>query len=470
MKLPITDVNRPLTFFCEIAKIPHPSGQTKAIADYLENFAHERSLYCARDAHDNILIRKAATEGYEDQPTLILQGHTDMVAQKTPECQKDMEHEALTLITDGDFLFADGTTLGADDGVAVAYALAILDADDIPHPEIEALFTSDEEIGLIGATNLEVGPLHGKTLINIDSDAEGVFTVGCAGGVRCDIELPITRVSGKAIGYAITLGGGEGGHSGVEIDRGRANAIKELGALLERLGKIHIASIHAGDADNAIPCQAQATVIAEGDVEGIVRSFQEELSLRYATTDPKLFVQAERIEICEWFDDESTDRTMTLLSKIPTGIVAMSDAIEGLVETSLNFASIHSEKTLRVAVSVRSSFEQKKEEVVQMLSTVASSVGVDFSTRGSYPAWEYRGKTHLEEVMVNAYEELYGKTPEVLVIHAGLECGILSKKIDGLSAVSIGPNTYDIHTPRERLSLSSFKRVWEYLLAVIKRI
>ena len=470
MNTPITDASRPLAFFREIAAIPHPSGQTKAIADYLENFARERSLDFERDAYDNILIRKAATKGYEDRPTVILQGHTDMVAQKTPDCQKDMEREGLTLRCEGDFLFAEGTTLGADDGVAVAYALALLDADDIPHPEIEALFTSDEEIGLIGATNLALGPLHGNTLINIDSDAEGVFTVGCAGGVRCDITLPLTRVTGKRSAYAITLGGGEGGHSGVEIDRGRANAIKELGTLLSRLGEIALVSIHAGDADNAIPCFAQATVIADAPVESIARTFEEELSARYKDTDPKLYVKVESLEATEWLDGESTKRVLTLLADIPTGIVAMSTAIEGLVETSLNFASIHSEESLHVAVSVRSSFEEKKEGVVRVLAEIAASVGAEFSTRGSYPAWEYLGKGHLEEVMVKVYEDMYGKTPEVLVIHAGLECGILSKKIKNLSAVSIGPNTYDIHTPRERLSLSSFGRVWEYLLEVLKRI
>lgn len=467
-------VDAPLSFFRELCAIPHPSGHTERVAEWLCDFAKSRGLYFSRDAHDNVLIRKAATPGMQNRPTLILQGHTDMVAERASDCIKDMLSEGIDLYTEGDFLCARGTTLGGDDGVAIAYALALLDSKDIPHPELEALFTSDEEIGLLGAAALDVGEIHGKMLVNIDSDAEGIFTVGCAGGARCDIELPLSFETVAGDAYILTLGGGEGGHSGMEIDRGRANAIKELAALcklLDREGDLQLVQIHGGNADNAIPAEACATVVCKQDPTEQASAFEKELSTRYATGDPALFVKVSKVQgPVRALTKAASDTVLSLLCDIPVGVVAKSREIEGLVETSLNLGSVRTEGSLAVVVSVRSSLDDSKAALIDQLVKIADGHGASFSSRGHYPAWEYRGKTDLEQTMVDIYRKMYHKEPEVIVIHAGLECGILSQKIPGLCAVSIGPDNFDIHTPRERLSLSSFKRVWEYLIELVGAI
>ncbi len=459
-------------FFLEISEIPRGSGNTAAIADYLVDFAKKRGLAVIRDELDNVIIRKPATPGYEDRPAIIFQGHTDIVAVKTPESDIDLMKDGLCVYRDGDFLRAKDTSLGGDDGIAVAYALAILDASDIPHPDFEAVFTSDEEVGLTGATGLDASAVRGRMMINIDSDEEGIFTVGCAGGVRVDLSLPVCRDNAIGKGYKISIKGLLGGHSGIDIDKGRANAIKLLAEIISKLGDIRISTISGGVADNAIPTEAESVIVSSEDITdrfdkvrgAVLADWQE----RECVID---------ISICECecsdaaLDKSTTERLVSLILDEPSGVVSMSEDIPGLVETSLNLGVIGCEdEAVTLGFSIRSSKNSAKEALVSLVESKANTHGATASTRGAYPAWEYRKNSPLRDKMCEIYEKMYGRAPKVVTIHAGLECGIFSGKIPELDCVSIGPDNFDIHTTNEHLSISSTARVYEYLLEILKNV
>ena len=461
-----------IRFFEEFSKIPHGSGNTSMIADYLVDFAKERGLGYTRDGADNVVIRKPATKGYETRPAVIFQGHLDMVAEKKPDADIDMEKDGLKLYRDGDFLRAENTTLGGDDGVALAYALAVLDSDDIPHPDFEAVFTSDEEIGLLGAVAIDPNAIKGRLLINIDSDEEGVFTVGCAGGMRSDITLAVHRANSDSDSYRVKVSGFKGGHSGVEIDKGRVNANKALVEIISKIGDISIKDIRGGNADNAIPREAECTFSCNYDHTALITKLGEEMKAKYRDIEPDITVSVEKTDskiagICV----TDSMRLISLLDKLPSGIIAMSSDVEGLVETSLNMGILKlSQDKAEISFSVRSAKGSEKKALGDRLEAIAAEHGADYGTRGEYPAWEYKKDSHLREVMKKVYEDMYGNSPEIVIIHAGLECGIFSEKLDGIDCVSIGPNNYDIHTTEERLSISSFARVWDFLLRVLKEI
>ncbi len=461
-----------IRFFEEFSAIPHGSGNTRLIADYLVDFAKSRGLEYRRDSADNVVIRKSATAGYEKRPAIIFQGHLDMVAEKKPGAMVDMEKEGLTLYRDGDFLRAKDTTLGGDDGVALAYALAVLDSDDIPHPDFEAIFTSDEEIGLLGAVALDGSDIKGRMLINIDSDAEGVFTVGCAGGMRSDIVMPVLRTNSHDDSYRVRVSGFKGGHSGVEIDKGRINANKALIEIISSIGDISIKDIRGGNADNAIPRECECIFACHYDHTELIKRLGETMKAKYADIEPDIIVEAEKVDCSvAGVGVERSRELIALLSELPTGIIAMCEDIEGLVETSLNMGILKlTQDALEVSFSVRSAKGEEKRRLGDRLSSIAAKYGASYSERGEYPAWEYRKESHLCDVMKSVYEDMYGKSPEVVIIHAGLECGILSEKIEGLDCVSIGPDNFDIHTTEERLSLPSLARVWEFLKRVLKEI
>ena len=471
----ITDhksIEKVVRFFEEFSAIPHGSGNTSLIADYLVNFAKERGLEHSRDSADNVIIRKAATKGYESRPAVIIQGHLDMVAEKKPGAAIDMEKEGLTLYRDGDFLRAKDTTLGGDDGVALAYALAILDSDDIAHPDFEAVFTSDEEIGLIGAVAIDPNEIKGRLLINVDSDEEGVFTVGCAGGMRSDVTLHINRTSTDFDSYRVKASGFKGGHSGVEIDKGRVNANKALVEVIAKLGDILIRDIRGGNADNAIPRECECTFATETDPTDLVAELAGEIKAKYAAIEPDIKIEIEKVATeGGYLPIKDSACLISLLDTLPSGIIAMSSDVEGLVETSLNMGilKLHEDKA-EISFSVRSAKGAEKAKLGDRLEAIAKEHGADYSTRGAYPAWEYKKDSHLRDVMKKVYEDMYGKSPAIVIIHAGLECGIFSEKLEGLDSVSIGPNNYDIHTTEERLSLSSTERVWEFLLNVLREI
>ena len=460
-----------LRFFEEFSKIPRGSGNTKAIADYLIDFAKARGLECYRDESDNVVIRKAATAGYEDRPGVILQGHTDIVALKNPDCPINMEKEGLDLYRDGDLLRARGTTLGGDDGVAMAYAMAILDSDDIAHPELEAVFTSDEETGLIGATALDASVLHGRLLINIDSDEEGIFTVGCAGGARVDINIPVKAKTHIGQIYTLSISGFKGGHSGVEIDKNRANAIKAMAEILSKLEDVKLGKASAGSADNAIPSDAQIIFTTKSpilEISDVINSVAE--TLPEGETQKKFNLEM-NISSAKVIDVEASANILALIGEMPNGVMRMMEDIEGLVETSLNMGILSLDgKALNLTISVRSAKGAQKAKLLDTIKDIAEKHGAGVSVRGQYPAWEYRKESHLRDVMCKVYSDMYGKDATVVTIHAGLECGIFSDKMEGLDCVSIGPDNKDIHTPEERLSLSSFNRVYEYIINVLKNI
>ena len=465
-------IEKVVRFFEEFSAIPHGSGNTSMIADYLVDFAKKRNLDYTRDAADNVVIRKRATFGLEDRPAIIFQGHLDMVAEKKPGSDIDMEKDGLKLYRDGDFLRAENTTLGGDDGVALAYALAVLDSDDIAHPDFEAVFTSDEEIGLLGAVAIDPAAIKGRLLINIDSDEEGVFTVGCAGGMRSDVVLPVRRTEAATESYRLKASGFKGGHSGVEIDKGRVNANKALVEVISQIGEISIVDIRGGNADNAIPRECECIFCADTDPTELIKSLADGVKAKYSDIEPDIIFTLEKVAgdvkcVCR----EDSMRLISLLDKLPSGIISMSSDVEGLVETSLNMGilKLGTDKA-EISFSVRSAKGSEKAKLGARLEAIAKEHGADYSTRGEYPAWEYKKDSHLRDVMKKVYEDMYEKSPEIVIIHTGLECGIFSEKLEGIDCVSIGPNNYDIHTTEERLSLSSLERVWDFLLRVLKEI
>ena len=455
-------------YFEEISKIPHGSGETDKIAEYLVSFAKERGLFVKRDSANNVIIRKNATRGYTDRPTVIIQGHIDMVLAKTAECKKDLSVEGVEIYRDGDFLKAVGTTLGGDDGVAVAYALALLEAEDISHPELEIVLTSDEEIGLLGATALDASELHGKVMINIDSDDEGIFTAGCAGGMRIDAKIDARTEKNVTDGVRVAINGFKGGHSGSRINIPHANAIKVLGELIDKLG-CEVGGLKGGNADNAIPRSAECVVFGV-DVDKI-KAACEEIIAKYKDVEPDGCYEITECTSASLYSPEVSKRIAALITEEPNGVVAMSEQIKGQVETSLNMGILECDESgVTVSFSLRSSKGAKKAELATRVTKIAKSKGAVCDAHGAYPGWDYREESPLRDTMCAVYKKMYGTDAKVITIHAGLECGIFSDKIEDLDCISMGPNGHDIHTTEERLSISSTARVWEFLKEVLKNI
>lgn len=464
------------SFFEALSAIPRGSGNTKAASDWCAAFAQARGLEYHQDVWNNIILIREASPGYESAAPVILQGHLDMVCEKDPSCPKDMRREGLDLAVEDDFLFARGTTLGGDDGIAVAMCLALLDAEHLPHPRLEVIFTADEEVGMLGAAALNAAPLRGRTLINLDSEEEGVFTVSCAGGSRTRCILPIRREPFAGTTLAITLGGLSGGHSGTEIHRGRANANRLLGRALRTVSawtQMRLLHAEGGGKDNAIPAQshAQLTVSDPAAAQRVLSHLEAELKREYRISDPNLFLQAESAEPKELpLDEDSTRRAVCMLTCLPNGVQAMSSEISGLVQTSLNLGILQTEsEELSACFSVRSSVDSQKEALKDQLSCLMEQLDGRTECSGDYPAWEYRANSPLRERMVSVFQEQYGRAPTIAAIHAGVECGLLAGKLPDLDCVSIGPNLLEIHTPRERMSISSVQRVWAFLLEVLRR-
>ena len=455
-------------YFEELCAIPHGSGNTKAVSDWCAAFAKARGLEYHQDALNNIIIIKEAAPGYEGAEPVILQGHLDMVCEKEPGCPKDLEREGLDLEVDGDFVTARGTTLGGDDGIAVAMALALLDAQDIHHPRLEVVLTVDEEVGMLGAAALDASPLRGRTLINLDSEEEGVFTVSCAGGNRTECVLPVKREPFPGTVLTVSVGGLTGGH--------RANANVLLGRCLRAVSartELRLGEAAGGSKDNAIPTESRAQIVVsdEAATRAALRELEANLRREYRTTDPELFLRAEP---SQWegspMDQASTERAVCLLTCLPNGVQAMSGDIPGLVQTSLNLGILTTgAEELRACFSVRSSLGSQKEALKDRLTCLTQALGGRTQYSGDYPAWEYREESPLRDRMVQVFRERYGRAPKVEAIHAGVECGLLAGKIPGLDCVSIGPDLLEIHTPRERMSISSVQRVWAFLLEVLRR-
>ena len=463
--------------FEKLCAIPHGSRNTKAISDYLVAFAREQGIRCIQDNLNNVILFGEGTCGMENHAPVILQGHMDMVCEKDPGCSLDMAAEGLDVTHDDTCVYAKGTTLGGDDGIAVAYAMALLMDKTIPHPPLEVIITVDEEIGMLGAAGIDLSMLRGRRMINLDSEEEGIFTVSCAGGATAVLSLPNNRhaVYGPCIRLAVD--GLQGGHSGAEIHKNRANANKVMGEFLGRIQKLMplcLTSFSGGSKDNAIPRSCQATAVAMGihleRINEVAAALQAEIREKY--DEPEATVQAFDVDALggNGLSTEDTAKVIALLNAVPNGVQAYSADIPGLVQTSLNLGIAKLGERFTATFSVRSSVNQEKQALLDKLRELAAFYGGSYSQMGEYPAWEYRKDSALRDTMVRIYRQMFGKEPEVLAIHAGLECGLLGQKIPGLDCVSIGPQMHDIHTSREKLEIASTERTWRFLLEVLKAL
>lgn len=463
-------------FFEDICEIPHGSGNVDKISDYLVSFAKERGLTCRQDERKNVIISKEASPGYEKQEGIILQGHMDMVAVKKPDCDMDLRTQGLKPAVEGDYIYAENTSLGGDDGIAVAYALAILDDDSLLHPHLDVVITVDEETGMYGAKALDLSDIKGTRLLNLDSEEEGYFLAGCAGGASVRHCLPVAWGERKGTAYTCKICGLLGGHSGGEIHKERGNANSLTGRLLQEMSEvtdIGIFELEGGLADNAIP---RETVLRfevfgkEQELEQAVRDFEKILQWEFATKDPGVRIELtkEGTRTGRCLDKNCTEKVKDLLLLLPNGVQAMSADMHGLVQTSLNNGIIKlDEREFWVVTSVRSSVASEKEALIKKIAALTKVLGGSVEITGDYPGWTYRKESSFRNLCVKIYEEMYGKKPVIQAIHAGVECGILLEKRPDLDCISLGPDMKDIHTTEEKLSISSTKRVWEYVCRVL---
>ena len=467
-------------YFEEICAIPHGSGNTKQISDYCVNFAKKHGLKYIQDESNNVIIFKDGTQGYEESAPVMLQGHLDMVCEKSPDCDIDFEKDGLSLKIEDGIISAEGTTLGGDDGIAVAMGLAVLAAEDIPHPPLEVVLTVDEEIGMVGAADLDCSPLRSRLMLNLDSEDEGVLLVSCAGGTTVTCHLPVCREKISGTEVTIKVEGLSGGHSGVEIDKGRANANRLMGRLLNEMSKrlgYSLISVSGGLKDNAIPRESEAKIVIDPKdkpaVKAMAPRFYNIFSSEYRTTDPKLdvnvYIGSEGTYLA--LDGDSKKRALAALVNLPGGIQRMSTDIEGLVQTSLNMGILKtSSEEMSMSFAVRSSVGTEKEELVSRLESLMDVLGGSISSIGDYPAWEYRAESRLRDLMTEVFVEQYGHEPTIAAIHAGVECGLFAGKLPGLDCVSIGPDMKDIHTPQESMDVASVQRTWKYVVEILRRL
>ena len=465
-----------LNCFQQICAVPHGSGNTAKIRKWCLDTANALGLEAHADETGNVIIRKPASAGYEAHPGVILQGHMDMVCAKLPDCPKNMETEGLDLIRDdaAGILYADGTTLGADDGIAVAYAFAVLADDTLPHPPLTVVITVDEETGMDGATGLAPEALTGQYLINIDSEEEGVFTVGCAGGVRSHLHFPCETAETAGTGVRFTVSGLTGGHSGAEIHKPLLNANLAVLEILRSVKEpFSLAALSGGVRDNVIPTECTAELITNnadkvtGEIEDAFAALKQKHPQEMGIA---LTVSRTEGYSCRALTAEAAAKLLDTLSKLPNGVQQMNEAL-GMPQTSLNLGIFSlSGGVMQVDALIRSGVNTEKYALAETLSAIAEKAGGTAEQSGDYAAWEYKPGTALERTAAEVYAAQYGKAPEIVTIHAGLECGILSAKAPQLECISIGPDILDIHTPRERLLLDSAERTWEYLLALLKAL
>lgn len=465
-------------FFEEMCQIPHGTFDTKRISDYCVAFAKDRGLEVIQDEANNVIIKKPGTAGYEECEPVIIQGHLDMVCEKTADSPHDFKTDGLELYVEDGYLKAKDTTLGGDDGIAVAMAMAVLDSDDIPHPPIEALFTVDEEDGMGGAHAIDLTLLKGRKLINLDSEEEGILTTGCAGGIQYVTEIPVQREERDGQLVNIRIHGLLGGHSGAEIHKQRGNSHKMMGRLLYHIAReipFHLACVDGGFKDNVIALDTAAKILIDADKEEAVLTMIREMAAtwkdEFMGEEPDLTVDTEVSKVSGYqvFDAASTEHVITYLELMPNGLQEYSRKLKGITETSLNTGVVETtEECVRTVCMIRSSVESRKHQLKEQMELCAKIAGGTGRLVGEYPAWQYDPDSELRRIMVDTYKELYGKEPVVSVIHAGLECGLFLGKRPDLDCVSCGPNVTDVHSVNEQLEIASTQRTWEYLKAVLK--
>lgn len=468
-------------YFEEMSMIPRGSGNEKGISDYLVNFAKERNLEVIQDEALNVIIKKKASKGYENAPGVIIQGHMDMVCEKTKESTHDFMKDPLQLRVEGDNVYATNTTLGADNGIAVAYALAILDDDSISHPALEVLVTTDEETGMGGAMALDGSLISGKYLLNIDSEEEGKLLVSCAGGLRTKVVLDteFENDTEKEL-LKIEVKGLKGGHSGMEIIKQRGNSNKLMGRVLAKIAEsieFSIVEVNGGSKNNAIPREAECIVAVDSskikEVTDIVIKMGDNFKNELLSVDENVKV------VCEHLNErsekvmkkETTKNIVALLNLIPSGVDTMSMDIEDLVQSSTNLGVVKTnENNVEFDSATRSSVGTLKEDLVSRIKIAASLTGATVETSGEYPEWQYEKDSKLRELCQNVYKSLSGKDAEIIALHAGLECGLFKEKLHDVDMISFGPNLYDVHTPDEHMSIKSVQNVWKFLLEILKEI
>lgn len=473
-----TEPKEVFKWFYEISQVPRGSGNERAISDFLVKFAKDRNLEVHQDKAMNVIIKKPGTAGYEKAPTVIIQGHMDMVCEKDASSNHDFLKDPIKFVVKGEMLYAEKTTLGGDDGIAVAYALTVLDSKDIPHPPLEVLITTEEETGMGGAMALTDEHLQGTRLLNIDSEEEGVFLVSCAGGANIHVFFDIKKETAKGKFLKITVGGLLGGHSGIEINKQRANSIKLLGRILYNIKqneKINIVEISGGSKHNAIAKDAYAVIAAENTeaVLKIVEKMTADFKNEYRAVDKLLTVTANETQNSsgQMFTKELTLNLIDFMASIPNGVQYMSMEIHGLVQTSLNNGVLEEiDGRIKFTTSVRSSVKSALDEIVDILRIQAERCGAEFKKNSEYPAWEYSPDSPVRDAAVNVYKKLNNKEPLITAIHAGLECGLLKKTLPKVDAISFGPNLYDVHTPNEHMEIASVERVWKFLLAYLAEL
>lgn len=465
-------------YFSEISSIPRGSGNEVEISEFLVSFAKSRGLVYTRDEANNVIIIKEATPGYEGEPAIMLQGHMDMVCEKLKDGTHDFLKDGIKLLVDGDYLHADGTTLGADNGIAVAYMLALLSDEELKHPRIEAVITTDEEVGMNGAKALDLSSLKSKYMINLDSEEEGYLLASCAGGLTGTCNLPIKRVTEEGKAIKINLGGLKGGHSGMDIIHNRTNANKLLARLLFDLReKVSFGVVHmeGGFKDNVIPREAFAKLVISpeeykqfGDsVRETIEIYKKEL----AGSEPDLDYSIEDLGEGQYtpLHPMSFEKLLFALIQMPYGVQVMSSDIEGLVESSLNLGIFRLEEEQAVICSsVRSSKSSYKHYISSRLKYLIEFLGGEYIVRSEYPAWEFKKESKLRDHLQKYYNEMYGKEMKVEAIHAGLECGLIAEKMQDIDIVSIGPDMSRVHTIDERVSISSTIRVYQFLERILQ--
>lgn len=465
-------------YFEEISAVPRGSGNCTGIMNYCENFANSHNLKYYTDEACNTVIFKNGTHGYENSETVILQGHTDMVCQKTDKAVTDFIHSGVELFTDGDFLKGRETTLGADNGIAVAMILAILESTDIPHPPIEAVFTADEEIGLIGASKLDMSILKGKKIINLDSEDDDTVTVSCAGGSDLTVKVPLSLKKAVGTKVVITLKGLKGGHSGVEITDNRVNAATLGGRFLNHIKKccdFDIISIAGGDKSNAIPnsCKIELCTQNYGELEKAAEDYLEIIKAEISDRENNFHYTVENLIQGEFdtFSDSLKEKLIFVLLCVPNGIMEMSSEIDGLAQTSLNLGVLNTENgSLNIGFGLRSNKKSGLDFLEEKLIAFFDSVNWTSEVSGHYPPWEYRETSQLRELYKEVYTEHFGVPPKIEAIHAGLECGVFSNAIEGIDCISVGPTLRDVHTVNERLSISSTENIYTVLLKILEKL
>lgn len=469
-------------YFSEISKIPRGSGNEKAISDYLLNFGKSLGLESIQDDANNIIIKKPATKGYENSPTVIIQGHMDMVCEKNKDKVHDFTKDPIELVVKDDYIYANGTTLGADDGIAVAYAMAILDSNNIAHPALEVLITTDEEAGMSGAMALSPEHISGKIVLNLDNEEEGKLLVSCAGGIRTKslIKIQLEDKKEATKGFSIEVKGLKGGHSGMEIHLGKGNSNKIIGRILKNISNelsFNLISIEGGSKNNAIPREASAVIsINENDEDKlleIVSNLTKDLKNEFATKDPGLLINISETTLKnnKVLSNEITQNVVNLLYMYPNGVNTESADIKGLIESSTNLGVVSmNDNEVEFDSAVRSSVFSLREDIVEKIKCITELLGGEFSSNAGYPEWPYKADSKIREICKDVFKRMYNKEPEIVAIHAGVECGLFKEKLGDLDMISFGPDLYDVHTPNEHMSISSVERCYEYLLEVLKEI